>query len=525
MALPMPPIQGDEASAILLAVGGMVHREIAIEDLLKRLVDLICEVMDADRGTIYLVDRGKQELFSKVAHLPELKEIRLRVGQGLAGHVARTGEVTNVPTTNTDGRFYNKIDQQTGYRTESVIAAPMRDRKGAVIGVVQLLNKSSGAFPKEDEDTLMKLAEQAALAVESTTLYADLARAPAEGQKPLPIEGQFNLIVGESEELRSACKLTRRAANSEATVLIRGESGTGKELFARAIHVNSPRQSGPFIKVDCAALPEGLIENELFGHERGAYTGAEDRAEGKFDAAKGGTIFLDEIGELPLAVQGKLLRVLQDREFDRVGGTEPIKADVRVVAATNRDLEELVAQGSFRGDLYFRIKVVQIDLPALRKRGEKDIRRLALHFATAAAKRHGRPLPNISEAALSRLARYPWPGNVRELENIIECAVVITEGAHIMADDLTLPDRPLSLASLYEGSKLGAPIASAPAEPAVSSLPSTPPPTALVRTLDEVEREHILAMLERAEGNRTTAARLLGIGRNTLTRKLKKYGL
>jgi Nif-specific regulatory protein len=500
LAVRMPEHPTEEARAILLAVGNLIQREVAIDHLLERMVDLICENMDADRGTIYLVDRGKREVFSKAAHLPELEEIRLQLGQGVAGFVAETGDVVNVPTTTTDARFFAGIDQLTGYRTSSILAVPMRDRAGGIIGVVQLLNKKSGSFPLEDEALLVALAAQAAVAIEATTLYRDLSREPAEDQKPLPLEGRFNLIVGESELVQKACRLTKKAAASEATVLIRGESGTGKELFARAIHVNSPRAEGPFVKVDCAALPESLIENELFGHERGAFTGADQRSIGKFDAANGGTIFLDEIGELPLAVQGKLLRVLQDREYDRVGGTETIKADVRVVAATNRDLEQMVAQGRFRGDLYYRIKVVQVELPPLRQRGRADIRRLAQHFAQAAARRHGRPLPAISEAAFDRLVRYAWPGNVRELENCLESAVVIMESKELRADDLPLPDRSPESA------------ASRPAEDRV-------------RTLEEVEREHILRVLERCEGNRSEAAQLLGIGRNTLTRKLKSYGL
>jgi Nif-specific regulatory protein len=342
--------------------------------------------------------------------------------------------------------------------------------------------------------------------MEATTLYADLARAPARELAPLPIEGQFNRIVGESERLRAACRLTRKAALSQATVLLRGESGTGKELFARAIHVNSPRSEGPFIKVDCAALPESLIDNELFGHERGAYTGASERALGKVDTADGGTLFLDEIGELPFSVQGKLLRVLQDREFLRVGATQSVKVDVRVVAATNRDLERMVTEGRFREDLYFRIKVVQITLPPLRERGERDIRRLAQHFAAAAAKHHGRSVTGISPAALDRLAAYGWPGNVRELENCVESAVVVSDGAVIGPDDLPLPERTLF------GARSRPPASQSGGEPQEGVL-----------TLEEVERRHILRVLRCADGNQTLAASMLGIGRNTLARKLRKY--
>jgi Nif-specific regulatory protein len=494
-----------EMSGLLLSVGGLLQREIAIEDLLRRLVDRIAVALDADRGTIYLVDHQKHEVFSKAAHLPELEEIRLSLGQGVAGWVAKTGQIVNVPTTSTDARFYPAVDGQTGYKTESMLAAPIRDRKQEIIGVVQLLNKKAGRFPREDEARLETLAEQAALAIEATTLYRDLFRTTPASRDPLSLGARFNLIVGDSDKLRDACRLTRKAAASEATVLIRGESGTGKELFARAIHVNSPRQSGPFIKVDCAALPESLIENELFGHEKGAYTGADQRTTGKFDAAKGGTIFLDEIGELPLAVQGKLLRVLQDREFERVGGTKLERADVRVVAATNRDLPRLVGEGRFRGDLYYRIKVVEILLPPLRERGPADIANLTHHFAEAAAKRHGRTPPRLSVRAMDRLVRHAWPGNVRELENCIESAVVIMDGDEIQPSDLALAER-------------------------VDIAGHTPTPPSLgradtIQTLAEVERAHILEVLDRVGGNRTLAAKALGIGRNTLARKLTKYGI
>ncbi len=518
------------SDAILGAVGGLLGREIAIDDLLLRLVDRIAAAMSADRGTLYLVDRARGEVFSKAAHLPELEEIRLAIGQGVAGHVAATGEVVNVPETGGELRFFAGVDEKTGYRTESILAAPVRDRAGAIIGVVQLLNKRGGRFSREDADELVRLAGQAALAIEATTVYPELAAPRGEDSDAIPLAGRFNRIVGESDALRVAGKLTAKAAASEATVLIRGESGTGKELFARAVHVNSRRSEGPFIKVDCAALPATLIENELFGHERGAYTSADQRAPGKFEQAAGGTIFLDEIGELPVAVQGKLLRVLQDREFERIGGGKPVRADVRVVAATNRDLEKLVAQGLFRADLYYRIKVVEIPLPPLRARGPRDVARLARHFVQAAARRNGRGTPELSEGAVARLVGYGWPGNVRELENCIESAVVVMDGDVLLPEHLPLPER---LSEAPPAPSVGtAPalvvsgLEPAPLDRAAPSTTAAPARTsgarARIKTLAEVEREHILAVLEHAQQNRSVAAKLLGIGRNTLARKLRE---
>lgn len=493
--MPRPVTDSNDASAILLAVSGLLGREIAIDDLLASLVDQICAAMDADRGTLYLVDRVKGELFSRAAHLPEIDEIRLALGQGIAGHVAQTGDVVNVPSVSGEPRFFAGVDEQTGYHTATSLTVPVQDRSGNIIGVVQLLNKRTGAFTPNDERMLARLAAQAALAIEATSIYQDLCRPPDDSCTPLPILDQFNGIVGESEALRAACRLTTKAAATDATVLIRGESGTGKELFARALFVNSKRRDGPFVKVDCAALPATLIDNELFGHERGAYTSADDRAVGKLDVAQGGTLFLDEIGELPLAVQGKLLRVLQDREFQRVGGTATVKADVRVVAATNRDLEVMVDAGSFRADLYYRIKVVQLSLPALRER-PADIVRLARHFTLAAARRHGRAPPTLSLEALDQLRGYAWPGNVRELENCLESAVIVMDGDEILPEHLPLPTGSTHRAASGD-----------------------------ILPLAEVEKRHILAALEHAGGHRAAAAKLLGIGRNTLTRKLANYGL
>jgi Nif-specific regulatory protein len=503
----------DPERAMLLAVSSALGREIAIEELLDRLVDHIARVLDADRGTLYLLDRARGELFSRAAHLPELAEIRLQMGQGVAGFVAQTGRIVNVPTTMSEARFCDDVDRLTGYHTRSILAAPLRDRAGDVIGVVQLLNKRSGTFSLADADTLARLAEQAAFAIEATTLYEELGRAEDRRAEQIPLSARFNRIVGESASLRAACRLTAKAARTSATVLVVGESGTGKELFARAIHVNSPRQNGPLVKVDCAALPETLIENELFGHERGAFTSADARALGKLDAAAGGTLFLDEIAELPLAVQGKLLRVLQDREFVRVGGTEPVAVDVRVVAATNRDLGRLVNEGRFRGDLYFRVKVVEIALPPLRARGEDDIARLARHFAAAAARRHGRAVPRLSAAALARLQAYRWPGNVRELENCMESALVVMEGGVIEPEHLPLPE---GRDRVTPG---GASSAPRPSDP--RGAPLTPEPL----TLEQMERRHVLSVLERAGGNQSVAAKQLGIGRNTLARKLRRWGV
>jgi Nif-specific regulatory protein len=465
-------------------------RRVDLDALLRAVVDEATRRVDADRGTLYLVDHARHEVVSRVAHLPELAEIRLRLGEGVAGHVAETGSLVNVPRGTTDPLFTRRIDALTGYRTESLLAVPMRDAvTGGVIGVLQLLNKRGGVFEDADERHLGALAEQLAALLAETSLRSQLH--PAH---PHPLAFRFNHIVGESGAMRVVYDRTDRAAATDATVLVRGESGTGKELIARAIHDNSARRDRPFVKVDCAALPDTLVENELFGHERGAFTGADRAADGKVQAAEGGTLFLDEIGELPLSAQGKLLRLFQDRAFVRVGGTRSQPADVRLVCATHRALE---GSPGFRQDLYYRVRVVEIVLPPLRERGHDDLDRLLDHFLFEFARRHGRSTGGpdglrLDPAARARLHGWTWPGNVRELEHRIEAAVVLTAGPVIGVADLDLP------ASAAAGFT----------------------PLATGGTLAEVESAYIRHVLDRCGGNRSEAARQLGIGRNTLARKL-----
>ncbi len=498
-------MKGDPVKpSVLLAVGALLQREVDLDELLDKIVHRIAEAVSADRGTIYLVDPEAGELFSRAAHLPELKQIRLKIGQGIAGTVAATGISMNLPAADADRRFFKEIDKQTGYRTRSMLAAPLRDREGNVIGVVQVLNALKGSFSDADEEYFKRLCAEAALAIENTSLYLQVRpRARRDrGAPALPLRYRYNKIVGESEAMQRVYELTRKAAATSATVLLRGESGTGKEVIARAIHYNSARRDGPFVKVDCTTIPATLMENELFGHERGAYTGAEARSVGKCEAASGGTLFIDELGELPIELQAKLLRFIQDREFERVGGTRTHTADVRVVAATHRDLEAMVGRGQFREDLYYRVKVVQIPLPTLHERGDEDILRLAEHFLDAYRRKHGKPELGFQQQTRARLVQHRWPGNIRELEHCVESAVVLCEGNEIESDHLSLPP----------AGRTGAPVADAA------------PASFRPRPLADIEREHILRTLKHLGGNRSKAAEVLAIGRNTLIRKLKEYG-
>ncbi len=309
----------------------------------------------------------------------------------------------------------------------------------------------------------------------------------------------FENIVGVSPAMQEVFETIRQAAPTRATVLIQGESGTGKELVARALHQCSPRRDGPFVPVHCASLSPTLLESELFGHEKGAFTGAVERRRGRFELADGGTLFLDEIGEIDAALQVKILRVLEERKFERVGGTETLHVDVRLVAATNRDLKQKVADGTFREDLFYRLYVVNLTLPPLRDR-DGDVVLLAQHYLKSLAAENGKPGLSLAPEALDALAAYPWPGNVRELRNVIERMVVLGAGPILTARDLP---------------------------PAVRAAAAAPAPatTRAGRVLRDAERQLILEALRRHKDNRTKAAQDLGISRRTLHRKLNEFGL
>ncbi len=314
-------------------------------------------------------------------------------------------------------------------------------------------------------------------------------------------------IVATSTLMLETITAAQRLARSKGTVLVTGESGTGKERIAHLIHQSSPRKTGPFIRVNCAALPDSLLESELFGHERGAFTGAHKSKEGRFELADRGTLLLDEIGEIPLSLQAKLLRVLEEEEFERVGGTHTLKVDVRIVATTNRDLSAEVRAGKFREDLYYRLHVLPLQVPPLRERTE-DIVPLARHFAALFARDHGLETPTFTDAALDRLRGWRWPGNVRELENVIQRAVVMLRHSRIDAADVS-----------FTGTSARAEQPTAEAATPAAGLGAT----LANRTLEEVERISILATIEAARGNKTEAARRLGVTARTLSNKMKLW--
>jgi len=527
MGLPARRIEGDEQTmvtqtawhlmldrapgsmsrlSLLVDLASLLAREVDLDALLGTACERLAQTMCADRATIWLVDAEQNDLVTRVALLPELPALRLPLGRGIAGYVARTGEVVRVDDAASDERFDPTADRATGYTTRSMLVAPIREEGSAPVrGVVQLLNKQNGdSFDEEDERYLVALSSQLARALTMTTLRA------ADGDSPgLVLQGPFNRIVGRSAPITAVYEKVQLAAQTDATVLLRGETGTGKGLFARAIHVNSRRQARPFVTVDCTTLPAQLVESELFGHERGAFTGADRRVPGKVELAEGGTLFLDELGDLPLDIQGKLLRFLQDRSFERVGGRTTMRADVRVVCATHRELEKAVAEGRFREDLYYRVRVVEIELPPLRVRGREEIEALARHFADVYAQRYGRPTPSLDPAAIAAIGTHSWPGNVRELEHWIESAIALAPDGRITAAHL--PRRRPSPSLLRR---------STPSRRLVDDDDVIDMPLDL--TLDDAIERYVSAVVAACDGNKTEAARRLGVGRNTIARSMSR---
>jgi formate hydrogenlyase transcriptional activator len=376
-----------------------------------------------------------------------------------------------------------------------------------VLGALDIGRRCADAFSPEEAELLSEVAKQIAIAVENAQAYRQitelkdrLAKENVYLVEEVRTEHNFEEIVGESAALRRVLKEVETVAPTDSTVLVCGETGTGKELIARALHDLSPRRDRAFVKLNCAAIPTGLLESELFGHEKGAFTGAITHKVGRFELAHHGTLFLDEVGDIPPELQPKLLRALQEQEFERLGSTRTIRVDVRLVAATNRDLAQMVADGRFRSDLYYRLNVFPVVLPPLRERRE-DIPKLARHFTQRFAQRMGRRIETIPAEVMDALVRYPWPGNVREMQNIIERAVILSQG----------PELEIPLSALKQH-----------ATAAAVDLPSG------LSTLEEAEREHILRALGKTNwilGGPAGAAFKLGMKRTTLQSKMRKLGI
>lgn len=429
-----------------------------------------------------------------------------RISPFLAATVLREGEAVMARNVMGDSNLGSR-DAKGDIHATSVICAPVRRGK-KVLGLVHLYSTAAEHVPDPDDlEFTLAGADTLAVALQNLNRRQELAenlnQIRDENQQLRERLGVQSEIIGKSKAMERVTEEIARAAPTSATVLIRGESGVGKELVARAVHFSSPRRKGAFVCLNCAALSESLLESELFGHERGAFTGAVNRKIGKFEASHQGTLMLDEIGEMSPTIQAKFLRVLEGHPFERVGGSEPVKVDVRVIAATNRDLEKDVAEGRFRRDLYFRLHVLEIFVPALRKRPE-DIPELAHYFFHKYNLETGRRLRGFTPRAMEQMVRYRWPGNVRELKNVVERAIVLAAGDYVDQEDLMLSKLPTT----------GDTSESMPQ--AVDFKPIS---------LAEMERRHILATLKATSWNKSQTAQLLGIERSTLDRKIRRYEL
>ncbi|MBN1546338.1 MAG: sigma 54-interacting transcriptional regulator [Syntrophaceae bacterium] len=483
----------------LKEISHWVSSVLDLDQLLELIIDTATRMMQAKASSLLLLDQKSKKLYFKVAigeRKEEIRKFEINVGQGIAGIVAERGEPLLIPDVTKDPRWYKEISESIGFETTSIACVPMKV-KGETIGVVEIIDKEDGTpIQNEDMKILTVFAELASLAIDNARKIDQVQRQNENLKDELSKKYR---IIGESEALRKVLSDALKVANSKTSTLIMGESGTGKELLARLIHYAGPRREKPLIILNCAALPETLLEAELFGHEKGAFTGAMARKIGKFELADEGTLFLDEIGEMSQGMQAKLLGVLQGGVFYRVGGNSPISVDVRIISASNRDVPREVAEGRFREDLYYRLNVVQIRMPTLRER-RGDIPLLTEYFLDIFKQERGYPHLCISTQAMEKMKKYEWPGNVRELKNAIERAVVMGNGQEVLPEDLPIDGGKTG----YTGIQLG---------------------MTLKEAEDSFKKDFIAMNLEQTQGNRSRAAKTLGIQRTYLSRLISKYSL
>ena len=492
---------------MLLEINNAIVSKLSRDELWTAIAEAMSRVVVFDRIALALYDR--QENCLRIANYagPYLRDDYTPLGRRLKLDDSPAGRafVTRNPVLRRDlevERLTGSEERAYGHGFRSICSLPLVVR-GLSIGAITLGSLNRSQYSESDADFLMEVANQIAIAVDNLRAHEETealkARFEAEAvylQEEIKTEHNFEEIIGQSTAIRALLKKLEQVAPTDATVLIHGETGTGKELLARAVHDRSRRKTRPLVKVNCGAIPSGLVESELFGHERGAFTGATQQRIGRFELAHGGTIFLDEVTELPLETQVKLLRVLQEGEFERVGSSRTIKVDVRVIAATNRNLQEVVRSGAFRSDLFYRLNVFPLEVPALRERRE-DIPLLVNFFLGRFSKSVGKKIRGLSQKSMERLVQYAWPGNIRELQNVIERAVVLAKGAIVQIDD----------------SMLGA---------------EASPEESTIETLENVERNHIIRALQETQWvihGKKGAAELLGINPSTLRSRMEKLAI
>lgn len=469
-----------------------------MEALLQAMAEAATELLAADRASIFLWDKSNKSLVARPALGLEDDELRIPDNTGIVGQVIQTLEPRRVGGKLGSDEIDRDVDAETGYHTETILCVPLITASGKCLGAFEVLNKLEGQFTDEDQRGLQELAAHASVALENTQQLEELL-----SKHQLLVEEAAGgvQLIGESPAIEAVRSTTRRIADTDLAILILGENGTGKEVVARSIHYLSGRRDQPFIAVNCAALSETLLESELFGHEKGAFTDANETRAGKFELASGGTLFLDEIGDMSLSGQAKLLRVLEDKTVVRVGGSTPIHTEVRILAATNQDLASMVREKKFREDLFFRLNVVSLELPPLRERGE-DVLLLAQYFLQSFCRNMGRNVPSLSAAAQKQLVSHRWPGNVRELRNLMERLAYLTSGDRIEAEDLAFIDT------------------SGTGEALNLELGST-----LTDATKEFQQEYIRQTIDSTQGNMSQAAKKLGLHRSNLYRKMRQLDM
>jgi Nif-specific regulatory protein len=521
-----------ERFRLLYELGCAFLAKTDLAELIPFVIAKCREALDAEGASILLLDCERKEFYfpfvsddnAAVAGL--LAQLRVPADRGIAGAALRSGKALIVADAQNDPRFYRNVDVKTGAVTRNIIAVPLTSSHGA-IGVLEVLNRRGGlAFDDDDLSLLEAVSGSVTIAIENARLYDQLRTSEASLltqvgvlRRDLARNTHFTEIVGTGPEMEDVFRLMESASASFITVLIEGETGTGKELVARGIHRASARGDGPFVAVNCAALPETLLESELFGHRRGSFTGAVRDSPGVFRAAAGGVVFLDEVAEMPARMQAKLLRVLEQEEVIPVGDTFPVKVDVRILSATNRDLKQEVDKGNVREDLYYRLSAFPIRVPPLRDRRE-DIPLLASRFVAGAADRHKKRIAGIEPAALELLGNFDWPGNVRQLRNEIERAVALARDGDVIGP------HHLSATLRGESDRPGSARVTATTRPVPASADAAADsPRPLREARAEFEAKYIADVLRRHQLNVSHAALALGISRPALQEKMKTYRL
>jgi transcriptional regulator with GAF, ATPase, and Fis domain len=486
----------------ILEIAAQWQQTHEMQPLLEQMAQTATRLLEAERASIFLWDRANHTLVGRPALGVEGNELRIADDAGVVGQVVQTGEPRRVDAdVATEQREIDRrVDRELKFQTRSLLCVPLRGKKGELFGAFELINKIGGNFTDDDQAALTELAGHAAIALENTQQVEQLVAS----RKQIADQAAEGIqLIGQSPAIEALRSTIRRVADTELAVLVLGQNGTGKEVVAQMIHYHSRRRDEPFVAVNCAALTETLLESELFGHEKGAFTDARETRIGKFELAASGTLFLDEIGDMSLGGQAKLLRVLEEKIVVRVGGSASIPTNTRVIAATNQNLAELVRNRKFREDLYFRLNVVTLELPPLRDRGE-DVIALAEHFLKTFAAQARRKIPKFTAAAKKRLLSHDWPGNVRELRNLMERL------AYLAPEDQEKLDAP-DLAFILS-----------PVAPGAGALSLDLP---LAEATEQFQTEYIKQHIQRVRGNMTAAAERLGLHRSNLYRKMRQLGM